>query len=68
MTLKRPPKHNHRCPTCGHRVGLSLTPKDVQTIRALLKGGAKLTTLAQAYEVSKSCIYKIKSGKNWGTV
>lgn len=66
--MKRPTRHQERCPACGQRVGLSLTPKDVQTIRTLLKGGAKLTTLAEAYKVSKSCIYKIKSGKNWSGV
>ena len=62
---KRVPKSKERCPYCGHRVGLSLTSKDVQTIRDLLKNGAKQVDLARAYDVTPQAIWRIKAGRNW---
>lgn len=64
--MKRAPKHAHRCPTCGHRVGLSLTPSDVSTIRTMLASGAKQADVARAYGVTDSAIWRIKVGRTWG--
>lgn len=63
--MKRSTKHAYRCPTCGQRVGLTLTPEDVRAIRVLLKSGAKQCTVAKAFGVTESAIYRIKSGKIW---
>ena len=63
--MKRPTTHQYRCPTCGHRIGLSLTPKDVSTIKALLKERVSATKLAAAYGVTYAAIAKIRSGTNW---
>ena len=64
-TLKRPTKHDYRCPTCGARRGLSLTPDDVRAIRALLASGTTQVTLARVYGVTPQAIYRIGARKNW---
>lgn len=61
----RPPKHQLRCRACGHRLGLSLTPKQVRQIRKALKKGAGLEQLAKKYGVRRATIYNIRNGKNW---
>lgn len=57
---KRSPKHQHRCPTCGQRTGLVLTPDDVRVIKQLLREGVSYSKLAKLHGVTESTIARIK--------
>jgi predicted DNA-binding protein (UPF0251 family) len=55
----------------GRRIGEShpntrLTDHDVDLIRALVAEGLSYTDVAEKFEVSKSCIQHIVSGRNRG--
>ena len=63
--MKRPIKHQERCPTCGHREGLSLTRKQVGEIRERLSAGESGKSLAKAYDVTTHMVWKIKTNKAW---
>lgn len=66
--MKRPTKHAHRCPTCGQRVGLSLTPEQVAEIKLNLSQGSRVATLAKTHGVTYQAIYRIKQGQTWKSV
>ena len=47
---------------------VKLTEVDVKWIRVWLSKGYTGTSIAKAFKVSKSCITRIKTGKNWKDV
>lgn len=67
--MNRPAKHSERCKACGQRVGLSLKPDDVRTIKRLIReGGITMTRIAQHYGVTLSAVSRIKRGVIWKNV
>jgi hypothetical protein len=66
--MKRPTKHEQRCDSCGHRLGLSLTKSDVVEIKTAINSGVTMASLARKFDVTIQAIWRIKKGKVWKNV